>query len=69
MPYKIAKIDIDTLEVLKIYNNYVEIHDDFNLNCSGCVVKKCLEGKQKTCLGYIWRYIDNEYNIIDPSNL
>lgn len=52
---KVAKIDLNTNQILHIYNSVSEANRD--IGGSKHVTDVCM-GKRKTCKGYGWKYID-----------
>ncbi len=53
---KIYQIDIDTNNIIKVWNNMKEIKNNLGLSKSG--ISYCLSGKYKTSYGYKWQYLD-----------
>lgn len=53
---KVAKIDINTNEILEIFDGAREAARQMNVDSSG-IIRAC-NGQQKTCKGYKWRYLD-----------
>lgn len=57
---KIAKIDVDTNNVIKIYNTITEAYKELNKPWSSLISKVC-NGKEKgrkTVYGFKWKYVD-----------
>jgi hypothetical protein len=52
---KIKQVDINTNNIIKIWNNMNEIHNELKLSKSG--ISYCLSGKYKTSQGYKWMYL------------
>lgn len=52
---KIKQIDINTNNIIKIWNNMNEIYNELKLSKSG--ISYCLSGKYKTSQGYKWMYL------------
>ena len=52
----VAQIDIKTNEIINIYKGAREAGRQTGFDHTG-IIKAC-NGKQKTCMGYKWRYID-----------
>lgn len=55
---KVAKCDINTKEIIKIYNSVRKAAHDNNIKSSSGIIA-CCKGRVKTASGYIWKYIDN----------
>lgn len=52
---KVAKLDINTNKILKIYNSIDEASKD--IGCHHNSITKVCKGNSKTCKGYKWKYI------------
>ena len=52
---KVAKIDLNTGEILHIYNSISEANKD--VGASGHITSVC-KSKRKSCKGFGWKYID-----------
>ena len=52
---KVAKIDLNTGEILHIYNSIAEANKD--VGASGHITSVC-KGKRKSCKGFGWKYIN-----------
>ena len=52
---KVAKIELSTGKILKIYNSISDANKD--VGASGHITSVC-KGKRKSCKGYGWKYID-----------
>lgn len=55
---RVAQIDLNTNEIINIYEGAREAGRQTGFDYTG-IIKTC-NGKQKTCKGYLWRYIDEE---------
>lgn len=56
---KVAKINKDTNEVIKIYNTITEAYKELNKSWSSLITKVCNGEKgRKTIYGFKWKYID-----------
>jgi len=65
--YKVEKIDINTGEVIKVYENPVQAAKNNNICYSA--IMSVLNGRTKTSGGYFWRYIKDDIKevIIDKT--
>ncbi len=55
---KVAKINLLTGEILKIYDSVDLAVKELNCNCSSDEISKVCEGLRNHCCGYKWKYID-----------
>ena len=55
---QVAQIDMKTGEIINIYDGAREAGRQTGFDYTG-IIKTC-NGKQKSCRGYCWRYIENE---------
>ena len=53
---KVAKIDIDTLQIIETYDTIALASRENNCDASG--ISKVCTGKRKSCGGFKWEYID-----------
>ena len=53
---KVAKIDINTLQIIKTYDTIALASRENNCDASG--ISKVCTGKRKSCGGFKWEYID-----------
>ena len=64
---RVAQIDIDTGKVLKIYPSISEAERE--IGCYGAYISLVCRGKKReTAGGFIWRYVDEDDNIINPTS-
>lgn len=64
---RVAQIDIDTKKVLKIYPSISEAARE--IGCHIVYISLVCRGeKRETAGGFIWRYVDEDDNIIDPTS-
>ena len=61
---KVAQIDKNSKEIIKIFNSIGEANRETHANRHIIPVGK---GKRKTAAGYIWRYLDEKGDIIEPA--
>lgn len=66
MHIKIAKIDIKTNKILEIFDNQREAAASIKKRSN--VIISCAKGQSKSYLGYKWRYLDENNNIIEPED-
>lgn len=60
---KVAQIDKNSKEIIKIFNSIEEANRETHANRH--IIPVC-KGKRKTAAGYIWRYLDEKGDIIEP---
>lgn len=53
----VQKIGLDG-KILETYTS-VRQADRMNDKCDQSAIVRCCKGKQKTCGGYLWRYVDD----------
>ena len=55
----IGKVDINTNEIIKKYNTFLDASKDINsLKNNAGAISCCCKGYRKTALGYKWIFID-----------
>lgn len=64
----VNQIDLKTGKVIKFWESMREALDELNISDSS-QVKKCCDGKRKSCGGYGWQYSDEPHPYIDPKPL
>lgn len=57
---KVAMMDKNTGEIIKIFNCVADANEYFNKNRHNCTIHNCVAGRQKTGYGYKWKYITKE---------
>ena len=62
---KVAKIDKNTNQIIQIYNRIKDVEKEYGKDSDSLIVKVC-KGKNKSAYGYLWRYLDENNNIIEP---
>lgn len=66
--YPVCKIDINTGDILGTYKSLHEASKSLGDRDRSKFIKMTAEGHRDSTDGYIWRFIDSEGNIIEPSN-
>ena len=54
----VAKLDKNTLQILKVYASVEEAYRDLNKQTSGHIADVC-RGKRQTAYGFRWKYLNN----------
>ena len=54
----VAKLDKNTLQILKVYSSVEEAYRDLNKQTSGHIADVC-RGKRQTAYGFRWKYLNN----------
>jgi hypothetical protein len=55
----IEKVDINTNEIIKKYNTFIDASKDINyLKNNAGAISCCCKGYRKTALGYKWIFVD-----------
>lgn len=61
---KVAMIDISTNNIIKIYETVADANEDMTGNRKGCRISDCINGKQCTAFGYIWKEVEDDRVIL-----
>lgn len=61
---RVAQIDINTNKIIDIYNSITNAANKYNISIGN--ICKCCFGKNRSAIGYIWRYLDDKDEIIQP---
>lgn len=64
---RVAQIDIKTKKIIKIYLNISDAANYIKAK-SRSRISDCCNGKCKTSMGFIWRFLDKKNKIIIPDN-
>ena len=60
---KVAMINIDDNNILKIFESFADANEYMGKNRSDHNINDCARGKHDIAWGYKWRYLDNELNV------
>lgn len=63
--FNLKMINPKTNDIIMEFNNYKDVSNFLNIEKVSSGVLDCAKGKRKTSYGYIWRFYDNQGNIID----
>lgn len=61
---KVAKIDINTNEIIRVYDTIAEANKDITGNRRSSGISSCINGKQYTAFGFKWKVIEEDKTII-----
>lgn len=56
-PKRVAKCNIETGELIQIYDSLAQAAKDNNISSIGNITSACI-GKYRSCGGFIWKYLD-----------